>query len=532
MNACLVVALLAGLALGSQHQTLSEFQDIFSAFLHRNNPGVPEATLLERLLYPAPSLVQAHAYSDISAVDAAFADVKPSECTRPASAANGAPGAAVDPLAPLLARRAAGRAPVTIVSLNGMAGEFVPHAALSAAYNKSSSFALAFRQMLRSHPHLTDTVFDNKRLADVEVPLGELVMAGSMDAADGTPLYQIVLLVQRENSLESLRHYSVVVPRIVSRISKFLSLAGPRVEDFVLVGFSRGSIDALQIASMHESLPWGDRIRGVITLDGVVHGSAFADCAYLESSRNPGGMCDSLSRGMAWIELLSTGLVPSLTHVIQNTALITRASAEVGLALADIRIPQQLLRSRLVFPDAIKSWNQLVKNILFEFDVMHPISGYGDNIRKLRNLAGAFADCVRMLTTQGRAEWWRSHTLPADRLYASSTGTLRDRSHSDAVVHPDEYAMRELYYLTSDASGQELVDGPVQSARQLVLPGVHRALNAAQAPYEAHWLGLFHTTHAGATLDYAFPCPDGWVDPFPRKSLVDSFASWVAAHSQ
>eukprot|EP00727_Mastigamoeba_balamuthi_P009502 m51a1_g5174 hypothetical protein (488) ;mRNA; r:148121-150109 len=478
----LLLAALAGAAAATTAKTLSEFHSIFASHLHH--------------------------YSNLSAVDAAFARVKPSDCRKTESGLQLSNGA--DPLAPLAARRAAGKAPVTIVSLNGMAGEFVPRPALSVAYNSSSSFALAYKQLLRDNPDLT-------------VPV--------VDAPDGTPLYNVVFFVQREGSLESLLLPDVVVPRIIQRMSLFLDLVGNHVDDFVLVGFSRGSIDAVTIMARHATIPWGNRIRGVITLDGVVYGTSMADCGLGETTSNPPSLCEIASNMMAWVELLANGLVPSLLNIPQNTAIITRVATEAAAAIARIGVPEKLKQSHLVFPDVLRSFEELIRDVLFDFDLLHPVLDYEDNIQKLKNLLGGLLDSMRLLSTKTRTEWWATHTLPADRLYASSTGTMADFDYTYPEVHPDEFGMRYLYYVTAQAGGQELVDGPVQSARQMILPNVHRGLNPHQEPYEAHWLGLFHTTHAGSVLDYALPCPDNWVDPFPRKTLVDSFATWIATRS-
>eukprot|EP00727_Mastigamoeba_balamuthi_P009503 m51a1_g5175 hypothetical protein (484) ;mRNA; r:150517-152322 len=479
------------------------------------------------LLYPPPQLVAACGLSNLSTIDAAFARVRPSDCRRVES--NTPVSRVADPMAPLAARRAAGKAPVTIVSLSGMFNEFVPRDALGAAYNASSTFALAFRQALKDRP-LTVPVWDNSVLDDVDVPLGEIVRAGSVDAADGTPLYNVVYFAQRVGSLESLSLPELVVPRLVSRIGLFLDLVGSNVDDFVLVGFSRGTVDAMHIMAQHAELPWGRRIRGVITLDGVVYGTSLGDCGLGETVSNPPRVCETAADMMAWVELLVNGLVPRLTHIVQNTALITRVASEALLDLANLNPPQELRQSHLVFPDALKSGYELVRSLLFNFDLLHPVFGYEENIQRLKNLLGALLDSMRLLSTKTRTEWWANHTVPTDRLYASVTGTLADFDHSDPVVHPDEWAMRYLYYVTAQASGQELVDGPVQLSRQIFLPEVHRSLNPRQGPYEAHWLGLFFTTHEGAAMDYIFPCPDNWVDPFPRKTLVDSLATWVASH--
>eukprot|EP00727_Mastigamoeba_balamuthi_P009504 m51a1_g5176 hypothetical protein (539) ;mRNA; r:153108-155111 len=525
----LLVVFAVGVALCSG-DTLSEFRSIFTSHLQYNNPFFSEDQMRQSLLFPTPELVQARQSGDLGAVDAAFARVKPSDCKRLDDSMHvGSNG--LSAMAPLAARRAAGKAPVTIISLNGMAGEFVPRPALLAAYNASSVLAREFKQLLQAHPRLTVPVWDNKRLSDVQVPLGELMLVGSVDAPDGTVLYNVVLLVQREMSLESLLHYDIVVPRIVSRITKFLDLVGSRVDDFVLVGFSRGTVDALHIMSQADTLPWGSRIRGVITLDGVALGSGFADCGCGEVRSDLTGLCENLHGAMDWVERLADGLVPKMTHSIQNTALITAVSTQVGLALARVPIPAELLRTHLAFPDALKTWDDLVREILFTFDVMHPVLEYEENILKLKNLVGAFVDSVHLLTSRGRAAWWANHTLPTDRLYASVTGTLNDRDHTYSEMHPDQYAMRFMYHITAEATGQELIDGLVQTSRQMILPEVHRSLNPRQGPYEAHWLGLFHTTHSGTTLSYAVPCPDGWEDPFPRKTLVDSFATWIAQRS-
>eukprot|EP00727_Mastigamoeba_balamuthi_P009501 m51a1_g5173 hypothetical protein (482) ;mRNA; r:145267-147155 len=481
MTRPLCILALVALACGATEtgRSLTEFHNIFTSHLQRNNPRLSETRLRSSLMFPTPELVEAHGFSDLGAVDAAFARVKPSDCKRVEE----------------------GKAPVTIVSLNGMAGEFVPRPALSTAYNATSTFALAYKKMLRNYPSLTVPVWDNRVLSDIEVPLGHVVMAGSFDAPDGTPLYNIVFFIQREGSLESLYEPDYVVPRIIQRMSLFLDLVGSYVDDFVLVGFSRGAIDALYVMARHATIPWGNRIRGVITLDGVVYGTSLGDCGLGETTSNPPSLCETINNGMAWIELLYNGLVPKLTHVIQNTALLTR------------------------------SFNELIRDMLFDFDLLHPVLGYDDNILRLKNVIGGVLTSMRLLSTKTRTEWWANHTLPTDRLYASFTGTMADFDYTYPEVHPDEWAMRYLYYVTAQASGQELVDGPVQSARQIILPNVHRGLNPHQEPYEAHWLGLFHTTHAGAVLDHAVPCPDNWVDPFPRKTLVDSFATWIATHN-
>eukprot|EP00727_Mastigamoeba_balamuthi_P009567 m51a1_g5232 putative polygalacturonase (695) ;mRNA; f:293197-298781 len=510
--------------------TLQEFRNIFTTHLRRNSPLLAESDLRQSLLYPTPELIAAHDFRELSAVDAAFERVRPSVCKRVEGGLRVVNGP--DPLAPLAARRAAGKAPVTIVSLNGMAGEFVPRPALSIAYNASSTFAVAYRRMLAEHPGLTVPVWDNRVLADVKVPLGEIVTAGSMDAADGTPLYNVVFFTQREMSLESLIHPDFVVPRLIQRMTLFLDLVGRYVDDFVLIGFSRGSIDAVNIMARQAEIPWGKRIRGIITLDGVVFGTSLADCGLGEARSDPPSMCEIISDVMVDFRKLYENLVPKVTHVIQNTARLTAISAKITLAFSRLGRPQTLKDSHLLYPDVLKSYQELIDSVLFGFDVTHPVINYDENIQRLKNLLGGILTSMRLLSTKTRTEWWATHTLPADRLYASVTGTLDDASYSAPEVHPDEWAMRYLYYVVAGTSGQELVDGPVQTSRQMFLPEVHRGLNPSQTPYTAHWLGLFHTTHAGTVLDYAVPCPDKWVDPFPRKTLVDSFATWIATHSK
>eukprot|EP00727_Mastigamoeba_balamuthi_P009498 m51a1_g5170 hypothetical protein (531) ;mRNA; r:136776-138780 len=529
MSKFLAVFVLVGLAcaaLGTD-RTLAEFRDIFTAHLQRSNPQLTHSELHQSLLYPTPELVNATRLGDLGAVDAAFARVKPSDCKRTEAGLQMDNGR--DPVAALSARRAAGKAPVTIVSLDGMTCEFIPRPPLSAAYNASSTFARAYRGMLERHP-IAIPVWDNRVLANIQVPLGDIVVAGSVDAPDGTPLYNIVYFVQREGSLESLRHPDVVVPLLVSRMSLFLDLVGSYVDDFVLIGFSRGTVDALNIMSQHGILPWGSRIRGVVTLDGVVYGTSLADCGLGETTSDPDSLCETVSGMIAWVELLNNALVPKLTHVVQNTALMTRVAAEVSLALARLKLPKPLLHSHLVFPDVLASYREVVRQFLLDYDLLHPVGDYENNIQRLTNVLGGLIGSMRLLSTRTRNEWWASHTLPTDRLYASVVGTLADMDYTYPEVHPDEWIMRYMYYITA-AGRQELVDGLVPSQRQMFLPNVHRALNPRQTPYEAHWLGLFHMTHVGAGLDYAVPCPDNWVDPFPRKTLADSIATWVAEHS-
>src|SRR5690606_8901524 len=98
------------------------------------------------------------------------------------------------------------RAPITIVAIPGIFGEFIDRLPFEEVLKTESTFKREWRQLCRRLParHRTTKVFSVKDLDYRSVPLEEVFEVGSIDGEEGMPLVRYIYLKPQFGSLETL----------------------------------------------------------------------------------------------------------------------------------------------------------------------------------------------------------------------------------------------------------------------------------------------------------------------------------------
>jgi hypothetical protein len=519
------VGVLASLALADLKADLLLFRSIFRTYAQR--AGITDDQVRQTILYPTPELLSVHTSSSLGAIEAAWHKSKASELY---AAGASLPFSPVDVDGPLISRTK----PLTIFLIGGMAGEMLPTVAFSQAYNAGSTLAKTYAARLAATP-LTDSVWDLHAYNYLELPLSELVMASSVDDVSGKPLLNLVWLKAHGGSLESLIDSSVTVPIHMRRITKFLSLIGGAVDDFLLLGYSRGAVDGLEIMSTAQSslMPWASRLRGLITLQGVLFGAVTADCISGGAVSNPASLCEMWTHQAETLRNITQQLVPSKLSFNQNTDILTSGLASLESDQQKKPAIPEMANTHMIYPDLALTWEQLFKNLLFEtFDIWHPVTDYENNIRRFQAAAESLLDSLHLLSTPTRLRWWQTHTIPTDALYMSFSLSQADADvNLGEKLYPDIFMMRENYYSVVMTSGTELNDGQLETAHEIILNNVHMALNPLQGVlHNNHFVAVGLGDHWSSALSYVVPTPDNHTNPFPRVALLKSFATFAAMH--
>ncbi|EKX37761.1 hypothetical protein GUITHDRAFT_116068 [Guillardia theta CCMP2712] len=127
-------------------------------------------------------------------------------------------------------------------------------------------------------------------------PLAELVDVASIDAKgveeeleegaspslpDGHPLIHLVRFNTPMGSLETMGTIERSSTTFLRRLTKVMRIMGGELKDLYLVGYSRGAAVALELLVQARKspklFPWVRRVRGVVSLGGVIYGTEAAD---------------------------------------------------------------------------------------------------------------------------------------------------------------------------------------------------------------------------------------------------------------
>jgi hypothetical protein len=171
-----------------------------------------------------------------------------------------------------------------------------------------------------------------------------------------------------------------------------------------------------------------------------------------------------------------------------------------------------------------------------------PSSEYCQNIERFKRTATQVIKGVQTLTTASRLTWFQTHTLPTNIRYYAITGTMGDATAPGAEPTPlvlndaaydthslDFRSLRGNYYDLLAASGNQLQDSQVPVQRARFWPELHSAMNPAQQPMKAYFMGTVGVHHWGLSFPRAFSTNDGMeANPFPRTELLKSIATFVA----
>lgn len=199
-------------------------------------------------------------------------------------------GAAI-PAHPKSPDAALARAPITVVVLPGIFGGVIKAKAFGEVFAKDSAFKTEWQTKLAAYrtqvqstqslaPNLKDDQFSLETMSIESRPLEELVTVGSIDSTEGVPLVKVIHLNLEFMALESvgdIREKSAIFERRLRKVFEITGLP----EHLAVLGYSRGAMVGLEMVARAAENPgvstWISRLRGVVSLGGVIYGSDMAD---------------------------------------------------------------------------------------------------------------------------------------------------------------------------------------------------------------------------------------------------------------
>lgn len=185
---------------------------------------------------------------------------------------------------------------ILIVIVPGIFGEFINKRAFEEVFETPSIASQQWQSlMINKTDCKTQDVCDSQNLlAKVTlqnrsgahlVPMKDLLHIASIDQR-GKSLAKVLLFHVEGMSLESLGDSADRASIFNRRLEKYFSLIQHVPKNIILVGYSRGTPFALDMLSQaqHQNKPWLKNVRGLVSLGGVIFGSALADQATLDTT--------------------------------------------------------------------------------------------------------------------------------------------------------------------------------------------------------------------------------------------------------
>jgi hypothetical protein len=120
---------------------------------------------------------------------------------------------------------------------------------------------------------------EKKNRGQQNVSMAQLMNVGSIDDKNGQPSVRVVLFQMDPMTLESLGKQANNAKIFSRRLEKFFEIIGHTPSSIAFVGYSRGTDYALEMLSQakKENKPWLENVKAMVSLGGVVFGSALAD---------------------------------------------------------------------------------------------------------------------------------------------------------------------------------------------------------------------------------------------------------------
>ena len=137
------------------------------------------------------------------------------------------------------------------------------------------------------------------------VHMENLLNVGSLDDSAGRPQVKVVLFQMDGMTLESISTQERNATIFTRRLEKFFQILGRTPQHIAFVGYSRGTDFALEMLAQAQSQnkPWLSHVSGLVSLGGVVMGSALAD----DAIKNPASL---LNRQLRLVDALRRSLTP------------------------------------------------------------------------------------------------------------------------------------------------------------------------------------------------------------------------------
>ncbi len=372
--------------------------------------------------------------------------------------------------------------------------------------------------------------------------------AGSIDV-DGKAQVKAVIFTNPAFSLESVQNIEDTAQIYLRRLNKYIELMNQKNEEYIILGYSRGTPIALEmLARANEDLekyPWLKQMKAMVSMGGVVYGSAIADL-YLQGKLN--------SRRQA-----SEGTKEFKTLAAVNGYI----DGAYNLSLIDPQPLIELLEGSDKDGGSLPAFNlRATLEMKTELGIVTP--------QKIALLAEKAFDGILGMTTKARLDWWRKNTLPKNVVYYGmpavmagpidalkpTPGSASDLSLTAAISDQDYKALAnsEVAYEDSRSADNKQLKGNYKSYveatsektnegiqalndSQMALykvvfwPKINAQLNSSyKSGYKTKLLGVVGTHHWGIAYTHGLNAGTNmkqYYNNFPRTAFLKAIVGTV-----
>lgn len=515
------------------------FRDLYTAIAWREGASAP--AIAKQVLLPPQSLGAAlppaalAAADPIAAVAPRFQTLCPSQLYE-----NGLQVAGQEEPDP---RPGLAAEPVTLLVVPGILAEWIDDVPFEEVMqNQQSSFARAHAAALAA---LRTQAYDVQALAKTERSLGELVTVASLDDASGHALVNLILLRPVLGTLETVAAHAEVLPVLLDRIDLVMrALPLAATPALHVLGYSRGGPLGLELLAAAfadaPAHPWTARVRGFVSLAGVLYGSELADQTVADAGSMDYRALHTLLDLADRLEVAGDGdgAIAREAMKLRNTGRWIKALAEVVTIVANAPSEPGLDREPRGQPmPAVGPMLALVRKVATELFAIDRPGEYFDNVRRFQVLMHAVLGGVKDLSSEARLAFWRQSTLPLQLRYYALTATMAERhSGAESVLASSEYygadttdfsSLRRSYYGLARVSGVDLEDSQVTLPRARFWPELTAHWHGPAASYRAQFLGVIACHHWGIAFPEAFRSANGRHNVFPRKVLLKALGAYL-----
>lgn len=439
----------------------------------------------------------------------------------------------------------AARRPLTLVIVPGVFAEFIKTRAFEEVFERPSAAAQAFRERVQAAGASDRVPFVRKyregasaeemsepRALDALLPLGEVYVQGRA--------VRVILFATEFASLESVGDARARAATFNARLAQYLKLTGD--QDLAFVGYSRGTVIGLEMLAQAKAAnaPWLHQVKAMISLSGVVWGSALADDTVTNPASPSFRLIADVRATAAALEFTDPN--GSLENNTAVGARNTRRWAEFALRAKNLLLEMNkgkksgLLSLLQVDPRApvgifLQMWEELgLKNF---------VGDYNANIVRFRFFLDELYASILELSSTARTEWWASHDLPKHvRYYAIAAAMANPNANAiEARMYKsrlgygngsyDDVSLLQNRLDYERLSHVALNDSQVSVSAAAFLPEAIARLNPRNAGLRTSFLGIAGTHHWGMALREVNHMILGQKNGFPRESMLKALAAQV-----
>ncbi len=309
------------------------------------------------------------------------------------------------------------REPITIIILPGVLGEFIDSSPFEEILRSNSSLK---RKVNRLFKNEKESVYFLSKMKPQKIKFNKLVVTGSIDDVLGRPMVKLIYLKPLFASLESLGRLNENNKIYEKRLEKLFSkIAKPK--NLYLLGYSQGASVALELVKHISKTPkpaWATNLKGLISLAGVLHGSAIAQKASVVGSQS----YDLVASARKLLNLKES---TAINDIKDNMDIWKTFIFETKDLLSDVSLSSQDKNINLSVYWTIKTAAKAIHNL----GLNNPLFAYKDNIKRFKILIKQGLHSLHVLNYESRMNWWRENTIPTDISYFSINGVMGDKRY-------------------------------------------------------------------------------------------------------